>query len=326
MKEARAAEFDLIAILRDRCAIARADVHLGIGDDAAILAPPAGHELIVATDTLVAGVHFPQATRPEDIGWKALAVNLSDLAAMGATPAWALLALTLPAADRAFVERFAEGFAELAAQHHLALIGGDTTRGALTISVTVLGFAPPGQALRRDGARAGDLVFVTGTLGDAAAGLRCLDRNSAAAAPGMRETLIARLDRPTPRIAAGVVLRGVASACIDVSDGLLADLGHVAARSGVGIEIAAATLPASSALLQAVEEPLRLALQSTGGDDYELAFTVAPEHAAAVTRDLARIGCGATRIGRVVDGSGVRLLDDAGSEIVLAQQGWEHFA
>jgi len=326
MKEARAAEFDLIAILRDRCAITRADVHLGIGDDAAILAPPAGHELIVATDTLVAGVHFPQSTRPEDIGWKALAVNLSDLAAMGATPAWALLALTLPTADRAFVERFAEGFAELAAQHHLALIGGDTTRGALTISVTVLGFAPPAQALRRDGAHAGDLVFVTGTLGDAAAGLRCLDRNAAGAARGGCETLITRLDRPTPRIAAGVVLRGVASACIDVSDGLLADLGHVAARSGVGIEITAATLPASSALLQSVEEPMRLALQATGGDDYELAFTLAPEHAAAVTRDLARIGCGATRIGRVVDGGGVRLLDDAGGEIVLAQQGWEHFA
>ena len=324
MKEAHAAEFDLIAILRDRCAIARADVRLGIGDDAAILAPPAGHELVVATDTLVAGVHFPQSTRPEDIGWKALAVNLSDLAAMGATPAWALLALTLPAAERAFVERFADGFAELAAQHHVALIGGDTTRGALTISVTVLGFAPPAQALRRDGARAGDLVFVTGTLGDAAAGLRCLDKN--AAARGMCETLIARLDRPTPRIAAGVVLRGVASACIDVSDGLLADLGHVAARSGVGIEITAATLPASSALLQSVEEPLRLALQATGGDDYELAFTLAPEHAAAVANDLARIGCGATRIGRVVDGGGVRLLDDAGNEIALAQQGWEHFA
>jgi len=324
MKEAHAAEFDLIAILRDRCAIARADVRLGIGDDAAILAPPAGHELVVATDTLVAGVHFPQSTRPEDIGWKALAVNLSDLAAMGATPAWALLALTLPAAERAFVERFADGFAELAAQHHVALIGGDTTRGALTISVTVLGFAPPAQALRRDGAHAGDLVFVTGTLGDAAAGLRCLDKN--AAARGMCETLIARLDRPTPRIAAGVVLRGVASACIDVSDGLLADLGHVAARSGVGIEITAATLPASSALLQSVEEPLRLALQATGGDDYELAFTLAPEHAGAVANDLARIGCGATRIGRVVDGGGVRLLDDAGNEIALAQQGWEHFA
>jgi thiamine-monophosphate kinase len=325
MKEARAAEFDLIAILRDRCAVARADVQLGIGDDAAVLAPPAGHELVVATDTLVAGVHFVQSTRPEDIGWKALAVNLSDLAAMGATPAWALLALTLPEADSAFVERFADGFGELAAQHHVALVGGDTTRGALTISVTALGFAPPGQALRRDGARAGDLVFVTGTLGDAAAGLRCLDRNSGAASPA-RDTLIARLDRPTPRVAAGVVLRGIASACIDISDGLLADLGHVAARSGVGIEVTAATLPASSALLQSVDEPARLALQATGGDDYELAFTLAAENAAAVARDLARLGCGATRIGRVVDGSGVRLLDDAGGEIVLAQHGWEHFA
>ena len=318
-------EFDLIEILRARAALARADVRVGIGDDAAVLAPPADRELVAATDTLVAGVHFPTSTRPEDIGWKSLAVNLSDLAAMGATPAWALLALTLPSADRELVRRFADGFAELAAQHGIALIGGDTTQGPLAVTVCVLGFVPPGQALLRSGARAGDLVCVTGTLGDAAAALRCLDATATPTNESI-DALRARLDRPTPRVAAGGVLRGVASACIDVSDGLLADLGHVAARSGVGMEIAAASLPASPALLQAFDAPARLALQASGGDDYELAFTLSADAEAAVLRDLARVGSGATRVGRVVEGAGVRLVDEKGSEIALDRRGWDHFA
>ena len=318
-------EFDLIEILRARAALARADVRVGIGDDAAVLAPPADRELVAATDTLVAGVHFPASTRPEDIGWKSLAVNLSDLAAMGATPAWALLALTLPSADRELVRRFADGFAELAAQHGIALIGGDTTQGPLAVTVCVLGFVPPGQALLRSGARAGDLVCVTGTLGDAAAALRCLDATATPTDESI-DALRARLDRPTPRVAAGGVLRGVASACIDVSDGLLADLGHVAARSGVGMEIAAASLPASPALLQAFDAPARLALQASGGDDYELAFTLSADAEAAVLSDLARVGSGATRIGRVVEGAGVRLVDEKGSEIALDRRGWDHFA
>lgn len=328
----RVGEFDLVAILRERAAIARADVELGIGDDAAILAPPMGHRLVVTADTLVRGVHFPDATRPEDIGWKSLAVNLSDLAAMGATPAWALLSLTLAVADRDFVERFADGFAELAAHHRVALIGGDTTRGEMTIGVTALGFVPEDRALRRDGARAGDLVFVTGTLGDAAAGLRCLDRRAgtdaelAAAPASAREALIARLDRPTPRVASGIGLRGFASACIDVSDGLLADLGHVARASGVAIEISADLLPASPALLQSFDTPSRVALQAAGGDDYELAFTLPPDKAPAALRDLAKIGGGATRIGRVVEGEGVRFLDAAGGAIALPRGGWEHFS
>jgi thiamine-monophosphate kinase len=152
-------EFDLIELFRSRCASSRADVRTGIGDDAAVLAVPAGHELVVAVDTLVAGVHFPGSTSARDLGWKALAVNLSDLAAMGATPAWALLALTLPEAERDFVAGFAEGFAELAAQHHVALVGGDTTRGPLSVTVTVHGFVPSQRALLRDGAAAGDLVY-----------------------------------------------------------------------------------------------------------------------------------------------------------------------
>jgi thiamine-monophosphate kinase len=325
------AEFDLIEIIRARCAISRADVRLGIGDDAAVVAMPADHELAICTDTMVEGVHFPARTAAADIGWKSLAVNLSDLAAMGSTPAWATLALTLPSAEPDFVARFADGFAELAAQHHVALIGGDTTRGPLTITVTVHGFVPPGQALRRDRARVGDLVFVTGTLGDAAAGLRCLDRHDAqasnlfAAPDDTREFVIGRLNRPQPRIAAGAVLRGLVGACIDVSDGLLADLGHIAARSGVGIEIDADRLPTSPALFALFDGDARLALQLAGGDDYELAFTVAEAQADAMIRDLSRIGCGVTRIGRVVEGSAVRVIDAYGNPIKMPQRGWEHF-
>ena len=325
-------EFDLIEAIRSRCSVARADVRLGIGDDAALLAPPAGHELAVSTDTLVAGVHFPIGTSARDLGWKALAVNLSDLAAMGATPAWVLLALTLPDANRDFVVAFADGFAELAAQHGVALVGGDTTRGPLNVGVTVHGFVASERALRRDGARAGDLVFVTGTLGDAAAGLRCLDRADVRAqeffnAPAdTREALVARLNRPSPRIAAGAALRGLASACIDVSDGLLADLDHIAARSKVGIEVDADALPASSALLALFARDERVVLQATGGDDYELAFCVPPAKAADAQRDLSRIGCGATRIGRVVAGEGVRMLDHDGRELVIERSGWNHFA
>ena len=320
-------EFSLIDAIRERCAIARADVRLGIGDDGAVLAPPAGHDLVAVTDTLVAGVHFPSTTRAEDIGWKALAVNLSDLAAMGATPGWALLALTLPDADRDFVERFADGFAALAGLHRVALVGGDTTRGPLAVTVTALGFVANDRALRRDGAKPGDLVFVTGTLGDAAAALWLGAREphdgvDASALDALRQ----RLDRPEPRIAAGAVLRGVATACIDVSDGLLADAGHIAGRSRVGIDIDADALPVSSALLQLFDAPSRLAFQCGGGDDYELAFTLAESDETGVTQDLARLGCGTTRIGRVVEGSGVRLVDRDGADIEAPARGWDHFA
>ncbi|HVT31103.1 MAG TPA: thiamine-phosphate kinase [Rhodanobacteraceae bacterium] len=318
-------EFELIDLLRSRLGRDRPDVRVGIGDDGAVIAVPAEHELVVSTDTLVAGVHFPLTTRAEDIGWKSLAVNLSDLAAMGATPAWALLALTLPSPDRAFVERFADGFGALAAQHRIALIGGDTTRGPLSIAVTVAGIVPAGRALLRSGARPGDAVFVTGTLGDAAAALRRIGvaaRRESDADIALRE----RLDRPTPRIAAGLVLREAASACIDVSDGLIADLGHVALRSGVGIEIAASALPASAALLAICDAHERTMLQGSGGDDYELAFTLATSRERTILHDLAAAGCGATCIGRVVEERGVRLLDDEDREIALDRSGWEHFA
>ena len=318
------AEFELIELIRARCAVTREDVRLGIGDDAALLAVPAGQMLAVSTDTLVAGVHFPVSTVAQDVGWKSLAVNLSDLAAMGATPAWATLALTLSNADARWVSEFAEGFAALARDYKLALVGGDTTQGPLSITVTIHGFLPEGAALLRSGARIGDAVFVTGTLGDAAAGLRLLDQPTFAdpAALALRE----RLNRPLPRVAQGLVLRGRASACIDVSDGLLADLGHVCAASGVGAEIQVDALPCSSALLALFDAETRRGFQLGGGDDYELCFTAAEQDAPLLLQDLARSGCGATRIGRIAADPGVHVCDSAGDALTPPRSGWEHFA
>lgn len=332
-------EFELIERIRARV-VARADVVLGIGDDAAVLAVPPGRQLVVTTDTLNAGVHFPDDTAPSDIGWKALAVNLSDLAAMGAEPAWCTLSLSLPGQDAAWLDGFLDGFLALAARHGMALVGGDTTRGSLSVGVTVHGLVAPGRALRRDGAVVGDDVWVTGTLGDAAAGLRLLQHGGPAvvvaceAGPvleaetdaGASALLRARLDRPEPRLAAGLGLVGVASSAIDVSDGLAADLGHVCRASGVGAEVRLAALPVSDALLQAFPGAERPALQAAGGDDYELCFT-AP---AAMRQRVETIGAEArtrvTRIGRVVAGGAVRLLDADGVEWQPARPGYEHFA
>jgi thiamine-monophosphate kinase len=324
------AEFDLIELIRARCRTSRPDVHLGMGDDCAILAPPPGQDLLVTTDTLVEGVHFLAASDPVALGWKALAVNLSDLAAMGAEPAWALLSLTLPRGDAAFVDAFAQGFCALAAGHGVALVGGDTTSGPLAIGVVVHGFAPRGQTLRRDGARPGHKVFVTGTVGDGLAGLRCLQAAAGSpllAAPAWaREAVVARIERPVPQLAAGIALRGLASACIDTSDGLLADLGHIARRRGVGMAIRAAALPVSPAVAELFQGDERLALQVGGGDDYQLAFTAPAEREAEVGEALVAAGCTATCIGLVDDGERVRLLADDGREIDSALRGWEHFA
>lgn len=293
------AEFDLIARIRQRVVL-RDDVVLGIGDDGALLAPPPGQLLAVTMDTLNAGVHFPPETAPADIGWKALAVNLSDLAAMGAEPAWCTLSLTLPRADTAFVDGFCDGFLALAAQHGVALVGGDTTRGPLSVSITAHGFVPAGAALRRDGARIGDEVWVSGSLGDAAGALRQWQAG-APMAPALRD----RLDRPTPRVALGQALRGLASACIDISDGLLADLTHICRASGVGAEVDIDALPASDALRSAFDADVRRTLQATGGDDYELCFTVPPAKRPAVQALAAQLSLPLTPVGRIVPGTGV---------------------
>ncbi len=321
-------EFDLIELIRARCAQPRDDVALGIGDDAALVQVAGGRQLVACTDTMVVGVHFPADTAPADIGWKALAVNLSDVAAMGAEPAWALLALTLPDPDARFLEAFADGFAELARVHDVALVGGDTTQGPLTVTVTVLGSVPIGQALTRGGARAGDAVFVTGTLGDAAGALRLIgDRGPGTGDRGPAGTqLLARMNRPEPRIAAGVALRGIAGACIDVSDGLLADLGHICAASGVAAEVDADALPVSDALSATFERTACRDLALAGGDDYELCFTAPAARETELVATLDRAGCGATRIGRIAAGAGIRVTDAEGHPVESPQAGWEHFS
>lgn len=313
-------EFDLIARIRAR-ATTRSDVALGIGDDAALLLPPVGMQLVVAMDTLNAGVHFPSGTAPADIGWKALAVNLSDLAAMGALPAWCTLSLSLPDADVAFVDGFLDGFSALARQHEVALVGGDTTRGPLSVCLTVHGFVEPGMALRRDGARVGDEVWVSGSLGDAAGALAQWKAGVEGDA-----SLRMRLDRPTPRIALGRALRGIATSCVDVSDGLLADLGHVCAASGVGARIDVDALPASETLRAAFHADARRVLQAAGGDDYELCFTAPAEERDAVLQASASAGVPVTRIGFVTAAAGVKAFVTDGGEWSAPALGWQHFA
>ncbi len=316
-------EFDLIARIRTRvqhvAVKARDDVVLGIGDDAALLQVPAGMQLVVAMDTLNAGVHFPDGTAPADIGWKALAVNLSDLAAMGATPAWSTLSLSMPGADAAFVDGFLEGFLALATTQGIALVGGDTTRGPLSICVTAHGFVAADTALRRNGARVGDDIWVSGTLGEAAAALAQW-KSGAPGDPALRE----RLDRPTPRSALGQSLRGVAHACIDVSDGLLADLGHVCAASGVGAQLDIDALPASQALRAAFDSGTRQRLQATGGDDYELCFTASPMAREAIETASRDTLTAVTRIGLIVATPGVTMRTAEGAWSAPAT-GWTHF-
>lgn len=316
----RGAEFELIERIRLR-AESRNDVVLGIGDDAALVRVPDGHDLAIATDTLNAGVHFPRDTRPQDIGWKALAVNLSDLAAMGARPAWCTLSLSLPHADEAWLDAFVGGFLQLAGRHAVALVGGDTTRGPLSVCVTAHGLVERGRGLRRDAARVGDEIWVTGTLGDAAAALAQLQAGGVAD-PALR----ARLDRPEPRIGFGLALAPCAHACIDLSDGLLQDLGHICLASGVGAQVQVDRLPASAALAARSSGDTLRGEQACGGDDYELCFTAPPAAATAIEAAATATGLRVTRIGRIVDGVGVRALHDDGTEWRAPRSGYAHFA
>ena len=315
-----ASEFDLIDRIRRRVLV-RDDVLLGIGDDAALLQVPAGQCLVVAADTLNAGVHFPEDTAPADIGCKALAVNLSDLAAMGAEPAWCTLSISLPASDARWLDGFLDGFLELAQAHRVALVGGDTTRGPLSIGITVHGFVAPGRALRRDAARLGDDVWVSGTPGDAAAALAQWREG------GPRDAFLrARLDRPTPRIALGRALVDVAHACIDVSDGLLADLAHVCRASAVGARIELDRLPLSDALRTAFDGDARHAMQAGGGDDYELCFTAPTQLRDEVERAARDAATPVARIGRIVAGEAPCAVLGDGSVWQPARTGFDHFS
>jgi len=317
-------ESELIERYFRGCGAERADVVLGIGDDAALMRVPGGCELVAATDTLVAGVHFPPDSPAESVGHRALAVNLSDLAAMGARPAWALLALTLPQVDEAWLEGFATGLGELARTHAVALIGGDTTRGPLCISVQLLGFVPAGAALTRSGARAGDVLFVSGTCGDAAAGL-ALEQRRLQAPPEARSWLRERFLFPTPRVALGEELRRFASACIDVSDGLLGDAGKLASASHVGAELAWNELPVSEPLTALLGERRARELALTGGDDYELCFAVPPANIARLLMQLPPQEWRYTRIGALRAAPGAVVVRD-GTVMEFSHSGYQHFS
>ncbi len=288
----------------------RADVLLGIGDDAAIVTVPAGQELVLTTDSLVEGAHFLPGSPARSLGHRSLAINLSDLAAMGALPCWALLSLTLPAADAGWLEDFVAGFAALAREHQVALVGGNLTRGPLSITVQLAGLVPAGTALRRGGARVGDLLCVSGTLGDARGGLELqLGRLAAAAEPAA--ALLARFEYPTARVALGSELRAVASACIDISDGLLTDAGRLLTASKVGAQLRVGQLPLSAALRQVLGEGAwQHALQ--GGEDYELCFTVPPARTGQLAQLSQRLGVPLTACGVVRAETGLELLGAAG--------------
>lgn len=303
---------------------------LGGGDDAAILRVPDDRDLAATVDTIVAGVHFPEQTPARAVGHRALAVNLSDLAAMGAHPAWALLALTLPQADEAWLEEFAAGFYTLAQTAGIALAGGDTARGPLSITVTALGHVPRQHGLRRAGARPGDRVYVSGVLGAAAAGLAILQQADSQQANSKRtgkaaDELLHRFYYPQPRIALGQTLRDYASAAIDVSDGLLADLDHILNASRVGATLDVERIPVAEAAQALFGEDAARRQALGGGDDYELCFTVPQARASELERAVIAMDCPITRIGVINREPGLRCRDGAGRLLEIGQPGFQHF-
>jgi thiamine-monophosphate kinase len=296
---------------------------LGVGDDCALLAPAAGMQLAVSTDMLVEGRHFLSTVAPERLGHKALAVNLSDLAACGARPLAFTLALALPESNAAFLEKFARGLHAIADRHDCELVGGDTTRGPLTISIAVFGEVPAGTALLRSGAKPGDELYVSGTLGDARLALEIFRGNVAVSGEALAR-LRRAMEEPEPRLALGVALRGVATSAIDVSDGLAGDLGHILRRSGVGAVVDVDALPHSADLAAQPEEWRRECLLA-GGDDYELVFSAPVERRAAVAEASVRSGTPVTRIGRIEPGSSLRFTDAAGRAVVGPAASFDHF-
>jgi thiamine-monophosphate kinase len=316
-------EFSLIYDLIAPAAGARSDVVLGIGDDGALLRPPGDDVLVAVVDTLVEGVHFPVGFPPEDLGYRAVAVNFSDLAAMGAEPRWITLALTMPRADAGWLQAFMGGLRAACAPTGTALVGGDMTRGPLCVTVQALGSVPAGLALTRSGARPGDRIYVSGCLGDAAAGLAVLldtavDRAS-------ETCLVERFARPTPRLALGRALRGLATACIDVSDGLVGDIAHVARASGCAALLDIDAIPLSAALMAGRwSSGQRRDFALAGGDDYELCFTLPPDVGDARSPAWPS-GVPVTRIGEMHPGPPAVLGRDASGRVVPLGSGYRHF-
>jgi thiamine-monophosphate kinase len=313
-------EFDLIQRYFTRPA---PNAILGVGDDAALLRVAEGMELAISTDMLVSGTHFFPDADPFLLGHKTLAVNLSDLAAMGAVPRWATLALALPGADENWLRRFSEGFFALADEYGVDLVGGDTTRGPLNLSVTIMGEVPRGQALRRSGAEAGDDIWVSGTLGKAALGLAQL-QGRIALPEDARLSCLAALHQPRPRVALGLALRGIANSAIDISDGLLADLGHILECSHAGAEIAFAAIPAIAPT--GIEDALFRHCILSGGDDYELCFTASAAKRNRIEAIAAELQLPLTRIGSISAARGCTVRAADGSVMKIKDSGYDHFA
>ncbi|MBN8760272.1 MAG: thiamine-phosphate kinase [Thiobacillus sp. 65-69] len=315
-------EFDLIARYFTR---ATPGAVLGVGDDCALLAPASGMQLAVTSDMLLEGRHFMPQDSPAGLGHKSLAVNLSDLAAMGAAPRWVTLSIALPAVDEAWLAAFARGFFRMADLHGVELVGGDTTRGPLTFGITAIGEVPPGQALRRDGAKPGDDVWVSGVIGSAAMALAYrqgrlfMEQIDAA-------RVLPALYLPTPRVALGIALRGLATSAIDISDGLAADLGHILERSRVGAVLEFDALPLLPATRTYLHEAAARDAVLAGGDDYELCFTAPCDRRDAVHAAAAAADTPVTRIGRIVDAAGLAIVDANGHPLSLERTGHDHFA
>jgi thiamine-monophosphate kinase len=324
--ELKVGEFELIRRFFLPAAAARRDsgVILGIGDDAAVLDLPKGADLVASVDTIVAGRHFLPDAAARAIGHRALAVNLSDMAAMGATPAWATLALTMPSADPVWLESFAVGFRALAEAHAVELVGGDTTRGPLTISVQILGHVPHGRSLRRSGAKAGDLLVVSGTLGDAGAGLAFLKEPPAKPSSTV-DALVRRFDYPSPRVQLGIAARGIATAAMDLSDGLIGDLPKLAQASGLAAHVSIEQLPISESMRAVVDLSQARDWALAGGDDYELLLAVAPNRFAEIARAADQLNLTLTPIGELRAGAGVTWSLD-GENFVPGVLGYDHFA
>ncbi|GAA4892277.1 thiamine-phosphate kinase [Ferrimonas pelagia] len=301
----------------------RKDVIFGVGDDGAVLRVPEGSQLVVSTDTLVSGTHFLADIDPADLAYKAVAVNLSDLAAMGAEPAWMTLALTLPQVNEPWLEAFSASLFEICQYYGLALIGGDTTRGPLSLTLTIHGHVPAGKALYRSGARVGDWLFVTGKLGDSGAGLQCLLGQLTLPSELHRALQQAHL-RPRPRVLAGRMLRGIATSAMDLSDGLASDLQHILTASQVGAVIELNDLPLSEHLLSAMPREQAQAMALTGGEDYELLFTVPEAQKGALATALAEAGADYCCIGQITNGEGIQYRQD-GQPVSLSLSGYNHF-
>ena len=318
-------EFDLIQKYFTS-PVGRDDVSIGVGDDGAVVTVPQGKQLVVTTDTLVAGVHFPPDTQPEDIACKAIAVNLSDLAAMGAEPAWLTLALTLPDVDESWIKTFAASFSATAEKYNVQLIGGDTTQGPLSVTVQAMGLAAPDRIMRRDRARPGDSIYISGTLGDAAAGLAII-RQQGRVPDESCAWLIDRLNRPQARTLLGMKLAAVSNCAIDISDGLIADLGHILEASHCGATINIDKLPLSHQLVAYFNgrDDVDWERVLAGGDDYELCIVMRPDNEPELTRIAAELSLPLTRIGVIEQRPALNIIDDAGTKYLFDHHGYEHF-